>query len=92
MIARGRIAVPGDKSITHRALMLAALTDGACRFDGALSAGDTRATASCLSALGITVSPDPVDADDPVLGLRGVEHDGAGQGRGATRGARLDNP
>ena len=57
MIARGRIAVPGDKSITHRALMLAALTDGVCRFDGALSAGDTRATASCLRALGITVSP-----------------------------------
>jgi 3-phosphoshikimate 1-carboxyvinyltransferase len=57
VIARGRIAVPGDKSITHRALMLAALTDGACRFDGALSAGDTRATASCLRALGVAVSP-----------------------------------
>jgi 3-phosphoshikimate 1-carboxyvinyltransferase len=57
VIARGRIAVPGDKSITHRALMLAALTDGVCRFDDALSAGDTRATASCLRALGVVVSP-----------------------------------
>jgi len=57
VIARGRIAVPGDKSITHRAMMLAALTDGPCRFDGALAAGDTRATASCLRSLGISVSP-----------------------------------
>ena len=37
--------------------MLAALTDGLCRFEGALSAGDTRASASCLRALGIAVSP-----------------------------------
>ncbi len=57
MIARGRIVVPGDKSITHRTLMLAALTGGACRLEGALAAGDTRATASCLRALGIGVSP-----------------------------------
>jgi 3-phosphoshikimate 1-carboxyvinyltransferase len=57
VIARGRIAVPGDKSITHRALMLAALSDGVCRFEGALAAGDTRSTASCLRALRISVSP-----------------------------------
>ena len=57
MIARGRVHVPGDKSITHRALMLAALCDGECRFEGALAALDTRATASCLRALGIAVSP-----------------------------------
>lgn len=55
MIARGEIAVPGDKSITHRVLMLAALTTGRCTFRGALAAGDTRATASCLRALGAAV-------------------------------------
>lgn len=43
--------------MTHRALMLAALTDGRCRFEGALAAGDTRSTASCLRALGIAVGP-----------------------------------
>jgi 3-phosphoshikimate 1-carboxyvinyltransferase len=56
MPKRGALAVPGDKSITHRALMLAALTDGRCRLNGALVAGDTRATAACLRALGVKVS------------------------------------
>ena len=37
--------------------MLAALSEGRCRLTGALAAGDTRSTASCLRALGITVSP-----------------------------------
>ena len=57
MIARGEVLVPGDKSITHRALFLAALTDGSCVFRGALAAGDTRATAACLRALGVRVGP-----------------------------------
>ena len=48
--------------------MLAALTDGECRFDGALSAGDTRATASCLRALAITVSP---LSDGRTVGVQG---------------------
>ena len=51
------IRVPGDKSITHRALMLAALSSGRCCFLGALAAGDTRATAAALRALGVTVGP-----------------------------------
>jgi 3-phosphoshikimate 1-carboxyvinyltransferase len=51
------IRVPGDKSITHRALMLAALSSGRCCFGGALAAGDTRATAAALRALGVTVGP-----------------------------------
>ncbi len=37
--------------------MLAALSEGACRFEGALAALDTRATASCLRSLGIAVGP-----------------------------------
>lgn len=57
MIARGAVRVPGDKSITHRALCVAALSSGRCAFEGALAAGDTRATASCLRALGVSVSP-----------------------------------
>jgi 3-phosphoshikimate 1-carboxyvinyltransferase len=57
MIARGEVAVPGDKSITHRALLLAALSDGRCALRGALAAGDTRATAACLRILGVRVGP-----------------------------------
>ena len=53
----GGIRVPGDKSITHRALLLAALSSGKCRFRGALAAGDTRAAAAALRALGVSVGP-----------------------------------
>ena len=55
VIARGAVAVPGDKSITPRALLVAALTAGRCRFTGALAAGDTRSTAAALRRLGVAV-------------------------------------
>ena len=55
MIARGEVVVPGDKSITHRALMLAALSDGRCALKAPLAAGDTRATAAALRRLGVRV-------------------------------------
>ncbi len=48
----GTLSVPGDKSITHRALICAALATGESRIDGALDAQDTRATARALAALG----------------------------------------
>jgi 3-phosphoshikimate 1-carboxyvinyltransferase len=51
------LRVPGDKSITHRALLLAALSEGPCVLHGALAAGDTRATAACLRTLGVRVGP-----------------------------------
>lgn len=57
MIAHGEVVVPGDKSITHRALLLAALADGRCAFTSPLAAGDTRATAAALRSLGVAVSP-----------------------------------
>ena len=51
----GTIGVPGDKSITHRALLLGGLGDGPSRIDGYLDSGDCRATIGCLEALGVTV-------------------------------------
>jgi 3-phosphoshikimate 1-carboxyvinyltransferase len=51
------LRVPGDKSITHRALLLAGLARGESRIRGALSSLDTRATAAALRALGASVSP-----------------------------------
>lgn len=47
--------VPGDKSITHRALLLSALAEGASTVRGALVSADTQATASVLRALGVEV-------------------------------------
>jgi len=51
------VRVPGDKSITHRALILAALADGESRLAGLLDAEDTRATAAVLRILGIDAPP-----------------------------------
>ncbi len=53
----GVVRVPGDKSITHRVLMLAAMTRGTSHVGGALTSLDARATAACLRRLGAEVSP-----------------------------------
>ncbi len=52
---RGEVAVPGDKSISHRAIMLAALADGTSRIDGFLEGEDTRATAAVFQKLGVAI-------------------------------------
>ena len=50
---RGRVRVPGDKSISHRAVMFGALADGVSRIEGFLSSGDCMATVGCMRALGV---------------------------------------
>jgi 3-phosphoshikimate 1-carboxyvinyltransferase len=52
---RGHIHVPGDKSISHRALLLGALAEGASHVSGFLRSGDCLATLACLRALGVEV-------------------------------------
>jgi 3-phosphoshikimate 1-carboxyvinyltransferase len=52
---RGTIRVPGDKSISHRAVMLAAIADGSSRISGFLEGEDTRATARILGQLGVRI-------------------------------------
>jgi len=53
----GSVRVPGDKSITHRVLLLAALARGSSRIRGALTSLDARSTARILRQLGARVSP-----------------------------------
>ena len=48
--------VPGDKSISHRALILGALATGRTRIRGLAPGGDCRSTRACLAALGVAVS------------------------------------
>jgi 3-phosphoshikimate 1-carboxyvinyltransferase len=57
MLVSGIATVPGDKSLTHRLLLLAGLTPGRSRLRGALTSLDARATARILRALGVAVSP-----------------------------------
>ena len=51
---RGELRLPGDKSISHRALMLAALAAGESRISGAGDGADVRSTAGVMRALGAT--------------------------------------
>lgn len=51
----GAIAIPGDKSISHRAIMLAAIADGVSRIEGFLEGEDTRATAAVFAQLGVRI-------------------------------------
>jgi 3-phosphoshikimate 1-carboxyvinyltransferase len=53
----GTVRPPGDKSITHRVLMLASLLRGTSTVHGALTSADARSTARCLRCLGAGVSP-----------------------------------
>ncbi len=52
---KGRVHVPGDKSISHRALILAALSTGTTRISGLLAAEDVLNTAHALQALGVPI-------------------------------------
>ncbi len=51
----GSIAVPGDKSISHRAVLLGAVNDGPVRVTGFLRSADTLASVRAVRALGLTV-------------------------------------
>jgi 3-phosphoshikimate 1-carboxyvinyltransferase len=53
----GKIRVPGDKSISHRALMLGALAVGRTEISGLLEGEDVLATAAAINALGANASP-----------------------------------
>jgi 3-phosphoshikimate 1-carboxyvinyltransferase len=52
---RGTITVPGDKSISHRSLMLSALAVGTSRIDGLLEGEDVLATAAAMRAMGARI-------------------------------------
>ena len=51
----GELAVPGDKSVSHRAIMLASLADGVSRIDGFLEGEDARATEAIFRSMGVRI-------------------------------------
>ncbi len=70
---KGEIAVPGDKSISHRAVMFGALADGTTRITHFLKGADCLSTISCFRKMGILIE----EKDDEVLvhgkGLYGLQ-------------------
>lgn len=70
---RGHVAVPGDKSISHRAVLIGAIGDGESRVSGFGRSADTEATIAAVRACGVTVSelgPDTLRVQG--AGLRGL--------------------
>ncbi len=57
MRIEGEVAVPGDKSISHRALILSAVSRGSSRVTNILQSADIASTASVLQALGAAIPP-----------------------------------
>jgi 3-phosphoshikimate 1-carboxyvinyltransferase len=70
---QAQITVPGSKSITNRALVLAALGQGLTTLQGALWSEDTRVMVECLQKLGFTVrtAPDPEEGCNRTLAVEG---------------------
>ncbi|HEU4884306.1 MAG TPA: 3-phosphoshikimate 1-carboxyvinyltransferase [Longimicrobium sp.] len=69
----GDVLVPGDKSLTHRALMFSAAARGESRLRGLLPGADCRSTASVLRALGCDVPDLPADGSEVRVHGRGIE-------------------
>ena len=70
----GEFILPGDKSITHRAVMLNSAADGEAFISNALCGDDCLATCSCMRALGAKI-----DVDGTTVRVRGVERFRAGR-------------
>ncbi|MGN6690740.1 MAG: 3-phosphoshikimate 1-carboxyvinyltransferase [Sphingopyxis sp.] len=76
---KGRIAIPGDKSISHRSLMLSALAVGESRVTGLLEGHDVLATADAMRAMGASIER----SEDGEWIIHGVGVGGLMQPRGA---------
>src|SRR5262249_1357608 len=70
MNVAGTLRVPGDKSISHRSLMFAALAEGESRITGILQSADVHSTAGVLRALGASI---PELSTDFIVRGRGIK-------------------
>jgi len=70
----GHLRVPGDKSISHRSIMLGSLADGVTEVSGFLEGADSLATLQAFRAMGVAIS-DPVNGQVMIqgVGLHGLQ-------------------
>jgi 3-phosphoshikimate 1-carboxyvinyltransferase len=68
----GELRVPGDKSVSHRAIMLAAMAEGRTRISGFLEGEDTLATAAAFRAMGVGMGNDGQARWVDGVGLHGL--------------------
>ena len=69
---RGTITVPGDKSISHRSVMLGSIADGDTKVSGFLTGEDCLSTIDCFKKLGIDIEVDGTNVIVHGKGLRGL--------------------
>ncbi|TCQ03460.1 3-phosphoshikimate 1-carboxyvinyltransferase [Serpentinicella alkaliphila] len=69
---QGKIKVPGDKSISHRAIMLASISEGKSVIDGFLFGEDCLSTVSCFRKLGISININEGQIEVEGKGLYGL--------------------
>lgn len=68
-----RLTVPGDKSVSHRALMLGSIAEGRTEVSGFLDGDDCLATAAAMRSLGVTIEqPSPTELIIEGVGLHGL--------------------
>lgn len=72
-VISGRLVVPGDKSISHRALMLGAIAEGETRVSGFLQGEDTLATAKAFRQMGVEIENDGKLVRINGVGLSGLQ-------------------
>ncbi|MCR5178900.1 MAG: 3-phosphoshikimate 1-carboxyvinyltransferase [Lachnospiraceae bacterium] len=63
----GKLFVPGDKSISHRSIMIGALSEGETKISGFLKSADCISTINCFKALGVDI-----DENDGVISVSGL--------------------
>lgn len=69
---RGQLTIPGDKSISHRAVMFGALAKGTTRITHFLEGADCLSTISCFQKMGITIEKNPSEVLVHGKGLHGL--------------------
>lgn len=72
----GKISVPGDKSISHRALILGAIAEGVTEIDGFLAGDDCLATIDCLREMGVGIERSGDNVLVHGVGLHGLRKPG----------------
>jgi 3-phosphoshikimate 1-carboxyvinyltransferase len=87
---RGSLRPPSDKSISHRAALIAAMGEGETTVEGYLDAADTRSTLGAIRALGAEVSEKRLGEGEGIAGARGLQLRIKGIGLRNPRPANID--
>jgi 3-phosphoshikimate 1-carboxyvinyltransferase len=74
---RGKLRPPPDKSVSHRAALIAAMAEGETTIEGYLDAADTRSTLAAIRALGAELDGAGTESVEPLLRVRGAGLRGA---------------